>query len=246
VTLAGKHEFSDRLRVKGRIGVANSDYSRCPSRSRSSSIATTSTATPMTPAATSRKPIITYGFDVTNPALFTLTEMRSRESSIAQHHPHRHRATWSTTSTTHLTLKAGVNAQQFVAKYRDASRNQTLTGANQIVGVGAFSKVVSFGRDFPFPGGDRSYVVADIDKAVAYTHLLDFPLIVQPGDTRDVAEDDLSGYGQAIVNTTVLGGMPLRSDFGARVAQTKVECRRASSTPPTSRPRTTMSTCCRR
>jgi iron complex outermembrane receptor protein len=122
----------------------------------------------------------------------------------------------------HLKLRGGVDAQQYVVKYRGANRNQVLTAAQQVVGVGAFSKVVSFGRDFPFPGGDRSYVVADIDKALAYTKLLNFPLITQLGDTRDVSEDDLSGFGQAVVDATVFGGMPLRADFGARVAHTKV------------------------
>jgi len=220
VTLAGQHEFSDRLRVKGRIGVANSDY-QMPEQISFQLDRNDVNGYVYDARADSRKPIINYGFDVANPALFTLTEMRSRESSILN-------ITRTAVGEVEydvddaLTLKAGVNAQQFVAKYRDASRNQTLTGGRQIVGVGAFSKVVTFGRDFPFPGGDRTYVVADIDKALAATNLLSYPLIVAAGDTRDVAEDDLSGYGQAVVDTTVLGGMPLRSDFGFRVAKTKI------------------------
>jgi iron complex outermembrane receptor protein len=51
VTLAGKYDFTDRLR--GTCGSAwPTPTTACPSRSRSSSIATTSTATPMTPAPT--------------------------------------------------------------------------------------------------------------------------------------------------------------------------------------------------
>jgi TonB-dependent receptor len=220
VTLAGQHEFSDRLRMKGRIGVANSDY-QMPEQISFQLDRNDVNGYTYDARGDSRKPIINYGFDVANPALFTLTEMRSRESSILN-------ITRTAVGEVEydvddaLTLKAGVNAQQFVAKYRDASRNQTLTGGRQIVGVGAFSKVVTFGRDFPFPGGDRTYVVADIDKALAATNLLSFPLVVAAGDTRDVAEDDISGYGQAVVDTTVLGGMPLRSDFGFRVAKTKI------------------------
>lgn len=220
VSLAGKHEFSDRLRVKGRIGVANSAYSM-PEQISFQLDRNDVNGYTYDARANDRTPIITYGFDVTNPALFTLTEMRSREST-ALNIVRTATGEVEYDVDEHLTLRGGVNAQQYVVKYRDKSRNQILTGANQVVGVGAFAKVVRFGRDFPFPGGDRSYVVADIDKALAYTKLLSYPLIVQSGDTRDVAEDDLSGFGQAIVNATVLGGMPLKADFGARVARTKL------------------------
>lgn len=220
VTLAGKHDFTDRLRVKGRIGVANSAYSM-PEQISFQLDRNDVDGYSYDARANDRTPIINYGFDVTNPALFTLTEMRSREST-ALNIVRTATGDVEYDVDEYLTLRAGLNAQQYVVKYRDKSRNQTLTGANQIVGVGAFSKVVRFGRDFPFPGGDRSYVVADIDKALAYTNLLSYPLIVQSGDTRDVAEDDFSGFGQAIVNATVMGGMPLRADFGARVANTKV------------------------
>jgi iron complex outermembrane receptor protein len=220
VTLAGKHDFSDRLRVKGRIGVANSAYSM-PEQISFQLDRNDVNGYVYDARANDRTPIINYGFDVTNPNLFTLTEMRSREST-ALNIVRTATGDVEYDVDEHLTLRGGVNAQQYVVKYRDKSRNQTLTGANQIVGVGAFYKTVSFGRDFPFPGGDRTYVVADIDKAVAYTHLLDYPLIVQSGDTRDVAEDDLSGFGQAVVNATVMGGMPLKADFGARVAHTKL------------------------
>jgi iron complex outermembrane receptor protein len=220
VTLAGKHEFTDRLRVKGRLGVANSAYSM-PEQISFQLDRNDVNGYTYDARDNDRTPIINYGFDVTNPALFTLTEMRSRESTALN-------IVRSATGDVeydvdeYLTLRAGLNAQQYVVKYRDRSRNQALTGGRQVVGVGAFAKVVRFGRDFPFPGGDRSYVVADIDKAVAYTNLLSYPLIVQSGDTRDVAEDDISGFGQAVVNATVLGGMPLRADFGARFARTKV------------------------
>jgi hypothetical protein len=220
VSLAGKHEFSDRLRVKGRIGVANSAYSM-PEQISFQLDRNDVNGYTYDARANDRTPIINYGFDVANPALFTLTEMRSREST-ALNIVRTATGEVEYDVDEHLTLRGGINAQQYVVKYRDKSRNQTLTGANQVVGVGAFAKVVRFGRDFPFPGGDRSYVVADIDKAVAYTKLLSYPLIVQSGDTRDVAEDDLSGFGQAIVNATVLGGMPLKADFGARVARTKL------------------------
>jgi TonB-dependent receptor len=220
VSLAGKHDFSDRLRVKGRIGVANSAYSM-PEQISFQLDRNDVNGYTYDARKNDRTPIITYGFDVTNPALFTLTEMRSRVST-ALNIVRTATGDVEYDVDERLTLRGGINAQQYVVKYRDASRNQTLTGSRQIVGVGAFAKVVSFGRDFPFPGGDRSYVVADIDKAVAFTNLLSYPLIVQSGDTRDVAEDDLSGFGQAVVNATVMGGMPLRADFGARVARTKV------------------------
>ena len=220
VTLAGKHDVTDRLRVKGKIGVANSAYSM-PEQISFQLDRSDVDGYAYDGRANDRTPVINYGFDVTNPALFTLTEMRSREST-ALNIVRTATGDVEYDVDEHLTLRAGLNAQQYVVKYRDKSRNQTLTGGGQIVGVGAFSKVVRFGRDFPFPGGDRSYVVADIDKAVAYTNLLSYPLIVQSGDTRDVAEDDISGFGQAVVNATVLGGMPLRADFGARFAKTKV------------------------
>ncbi|PIB91377.1 TonB-dependent receptor [Caulobacter sp. FWC2] len=220
VTLAGKYEFTDRLRGQVRVGVANSDY-RMPEQISFQLDRNDVNGYVYDARANDRTPIITYGFDVANPANFTLTEMRSREST-ALNIVRTVNGALEFDVDEHLKLRGGVDAQQYVVKYRDASRNQTLTGANQIVGVGAFSKVVSFGRDFPFPGGDRSYVVADIDKAVAYTKLLSYPLIVQTGDTRDVSEDDLSGFGQAVVDATIFGGMPLRSDFGFRVAHTRV------------------------
>lgn len=220
VTFTGKYEFNDRLRGSLRVGVANSDY-RMPEQISFQLDRNDVNGYVYDGRANDRTPIITYGFDVANPALYTLTEMRSREST-ALNIVRTVNGALEYQIDEHLKLRGGVDAQQYVVKYRDASRNQTLTGANQVVGVGAFSKVVSFGRAFPFPGGDRTYVVADIDKAVAYTKLLSYPLIVQTGDTRDVAEDDLSGFGQAVVDATIFGGMTLRSDFGFRVARTKV------------------------
>jgi len=220
VTLSGKYEFTDRLRGNMRVGVANSDY-RMPEQISFQLDRNDVNGYVYDARANDRTPIITYGFDVTNPALYTLTEMRSRESTALNINRTVNGALEFDVDE-HLKLRGGLDAQQYVVKYRDASRNQTLTAAQQIVGVGAFSKVVSFGKGFPFPGGDRSYVVADIDKAVAYTKLLSYPLIVQTGDTRDVTEEDLSGFGQAVVDATVFGGMPLRADFGARVARTKV------------------------
>jgi iron complex outermembrane receptor protein len=220
VTLAGKHDFTDRLRVKGRIGVANSAYSM-PEQISFQLDRNDVNGYTYDARANDRTPIITYGFDVANPALFTLTEMRSREST-ALNIVRTATGEVEYDVDEHLTLRGGINAQQYVVKYRDKSRNQVLTGANQVVGVGAFSKVVKLRPRLPVPGRRPSYVVADIDKAVAYTKLLSYPLIVQSGDTRDVTEDDLSGFGQAIVNATILGGMPLRADFGARVARTKL------------------------
>jgi iron complex outermembrane receptor protein len=220
VTLAGKYDFTDRLRGAVRIGVANSDYSM-PEQISFQLDRNDVNGYTYDARANSRTPIITYGFDVTNPALYTLTEMRSAvQTSLNITRTASGNVEFDVDE--HLKLRGGLDAQQYVVKYRGANRNQVLTAAQQVVGVGAFSKVVKFGRDFPFPGGDQSYVVADIDKALAYTKLLNFPLITQLGDTRDVTEEDLSGFGQAVVDATILGGMPLRADFGARVAHTKV------------------------
>lgn len=220
VTLAGKYEFTDRLRGQARLGVANSDY-RMPEQISFQLDRNNVNGYTYDARANDRTPIITYGFDVANPDLYTLTEMRSAvQTSLNITRTASGSLEFDVDE--HLKLRGGLDAQQYVVKYRGASRNQVLTGTNQIVGVGGFSKVVSFGRDFPFPGGDRKYVVADIDKALARTNLLNFPLIVQQGDTRDVEEKDLSGFGQAVVDATVFGGKPLRADFGFRVANTKV------------------------
>ncbi|WP_454760228.1 TonB-dependent receptor [Caulobacter segnis] len=220
VTLAGKYEFTDRLRGQVRLGVANSDY-RMPEQISFQLDRNDVNGYTYDARKNDRTPIITYGFNVADPSLYTLTEMRSAvQTSLNITRTASGNLEFDVDE--HLKLRGGVDAQQYVVKYRGASRNQVLTGSNQIVGVGAFSKVVSFGRDFPFPGGDRSYVVADIDKALAATKLLNFPLIVQQGDTRDVEEKDLSGFGQAVVDATVFGGKPLRADFGFRVAHTKV------------------------
>ncbi|MGH1560683.1 hypothetical protein ACRAWD_29570 [Caulobacter segnis] len=57
-------------------------------------------------------------------------------------------------------MRGGVDAQQYVVQYRGARPgDQVLTGSNQVAGVGAFSKVVQFGRTTSrSPGGDRKYV----------------------------------------------------------------------------------------
>ncbi|MGH1560684.1 hypothetical protein ACRAWD_29575 [Caulobacter segnis] len=49
----------------------------CPSRSRSSSITNDVNGYTYDARQNDRTPIISYGFDVANPALYTLTEMRS-------------------------------------------------------------------------------------------------------------------------------------------------------------------------
>jgi iron complex outermembrane receptor protein len=59
--------------------------------------------------ANDRTPIINYGFDVTNPNLFTLTEMRSREST-ALNIVRTATGDVEYDVDEHLTLRGGVNA----------------------------------------------------------------------------------------------------------------------------------------
>lgn len=183
---------------------------------------------------TSRMPKIDFGFDLTNPANWSMTngtsEVRIRPSSVEN--------TFTTGKVfgeydlnDNLTIKAGVDYRKFTFQSRGLYRTsetvvQTLTPA-QLADV---SRVFSgFGRDLGLPAGvATSWLAPDIAKFVAaydiYSNtgiyaLTEINNSSARGQHIDVEEADTGAFVQADFRFTAFG-LPWRGDAGVRYVST--------------------------
>ncbi len=169
-------------------------------------------------------PYLVHGIDMTNPALWTLTEARRRESSIVNSYD-TGKFALEYDLTDQVTLKGGVLVKQFEADFQDFSSGGVLAAGAQLVGVDSIARLLPVGRALDIPAGsDRNYIVPDVWKSADYVGLFTNPayaLTVSTGDTRNVTEDDASAFLATDFEYDVLD-MPLRGTTGVRYAKTDV------------------------
>ena len=181
-----------------------------------------------------RMPKIDFGFDLTNPANWSMnngtSEVRIRPSSVEN--------TFTTAKaygeydlTENLTLKGGVDYRKFTYSSRGLYRTtetvvQTLTPTE----LAAVSRVFSgFGRNADLPAGvATSWLAPDIDKFIATYNIYSNTGIYAltginnssaRGQYVDVEEADTGAYVQADFRFTAFG-LPWRGDAGLRYVKT--------------------------
>ena len=181
-----------------------------------------------------RMPKIDFGFDLTNPANWSMnngtSEVRIRPSSVEN--------TFTTAKVfgeydlnENLTLKAGIDYRKFTFSSRGMYRTtetvvQTLTAAE----LANVSRVFSgFGRDLGLPAGvATSWLAPDIDKFIATYNIYSNTGIYAltglnnssaRGQYIDVDEADTGAYVQADFRFTAFG-LPWRGDAGLRYVST--------------------------
>lgn len=230
-TLTGNRDWTDRFRT-GFIG----GYSKSFFDNPVSTIVTFDRANTngFSYDFTSRMPKIDFGFDLTNPANWSMTnltsEVRIRPNSVEN--------TFSTAKvfgeydmTDNVTLKGGVDYRKFgfhsEGLYRTTETNvQTLTPTE----LAAVSRVFSgFGRNADLPAGvATSWLAPDLAKFIAtYNIYSNTGIYALSGTTNpsargqyiNVEEADAGAYVQADFHFTALG-LPWRGDAGVRYVTT--------------------------
>lgn len=223
-TLNGTHEFSDTFRLRGLLGTSKNDLDTPYNFSFAYDALNVDGYTYDFRNGQDRMPYLVHGIDMTNPALWTLTEARRRESSVVNSYD-TGKFSLEYDVTDGLTLKGGVLAKQFEIDMQDFSSGGVLAAGRQLVGVGSIARNLPVGRDLNIPAGsDRNYIVPDVWRSAGYVGLFNDPtyaLTVSTGDTRNVIEEDVSAFFAADFEYDVFS-MPLRGTAGVRYAQTDV------------------------
>lgn len=181
-----------------------------------------------------RLPLITYGStDVTNPASWTLSQIRLRPQSALN--------TYSTVQgdlafdiSPAFTLKGGVNWRNYEFETAELRRSNGTTANQEGVlpafasgtPISAYSRLITIpGRGLDLPAGlTRTWLIPNIDAAAALWDLYNtsvFPMGIEPalGNNRSVEEEDRGAYVQADWATS-LGAMPFRGNIGVRYVET--------------------------
>lgn len=173
----------------------------------------------------SKRPFISYGFDVSNPANWTLSEVRERPSNQSnEFDTARIETTFDINDT--FKLKSGVSWKEYGFDVTAGARDKTLTGANASCGTtvtDALGRQQGYGDNDLAAGMARNFFVGDV-RAVAdaiglYTDDVCFPLRATAADVRSVVEEDLGYHVQVDFDTTLLG-LPFRGDVGVRYVET--------------------------
>ncbi len=246
-TFSVKHEFSDRLRVNALAGQARSDFGN-PTQV-SAIIDRQNTDGYSIDFRQSRDtPLINYGFDVTNPANWTITgpagvqplsELRS-SANFQENAYTTAEGNLEFDITDVFTLKAGLAYKEFTSSSSAFQRRSNTapalpTGAT----VAQISNLLTgFGRNLDLPAGSATSWVrpdlAALDAAFNYScncdtgvaggdfRLLGLENTSTLGSWREVTETDTGAFVQVDWDTTVWN-MPVRGNVGVRQVKTEIE-----------------------
>ncbi|QYF85649.1 TonB-dependent receptor [Brevundimonas sp. PAMC22021] len=234
-TLSLEHEFSDRFRIKGLIGWSESDFDNPIQTTvilnRENTDGYSYDYRPNRDA-----PLISYGYDVTDPLAYNFgaarSEIRLRPQGVT-----------NTIKTAQLdagfdlndalTLKAGVNLKRYefdswaLARVNEGVVPQLPAG----VTLSSLTKLVGgFGRNLDAPAGTVTDwtapdlgAFADLFNIYSGTGLFELSGASNPnarGNIRSVTEDDTAAYVQMDFRTE-LGGVSIRGDVGVRYVKTE-------------------------
>jgi len=223
-TLSGSHEFSDTFRLSALLGTSKNDLQTPYNFSFAYDALNVDGYTYDFRNGQDRMPYLVHGIDMNNPALWTLTEARRRESSVVNSYDTGNFAL-EYDITDRVTIKGGALVKRFEVDMKDFSSGGVLPPRAQLVGVGDIARSLPVGRDLDIPAGsDRSYIVPDMWKSADFIGMFTdpaFALTVSTGDTRTVTEDDASAFVAVDFEYDVFD-MPLRGTTGVRYAQTDV------------------------
>jgi TonB-dependent receptor len=181
-----------------------------------------------------RLPLITYGAtDVTNPATWTLSQIRLRpQSTINSFQTASIDLEWKANET--FALKFGPQWKNYVFKSSEMRRSNGTTGNQEPIipanamsaAISSYSRLTTFGSGLDLPAGStRTWLIPDLVAAVDALSLDDpsiYRVGIEPalGNNYEVEEDDLGFYLQGDFSFD-LGGRTLRGNLGARYVETE-------------------------
>ncbi len=230
ITLEGEHDISDRLRVRGLVGWAESDHVN-PEQ-------TTLLFRAGGPGATvddyiydfrgdPTSPSFSFGFDLTDPASWGLEEIRMRPQT-----------TYNAYSTAQgdisfdlnevFTLSGGVTYRNYEFETTERRRwngvaNSTSNIEGTIPGFAAATPIADYSNLFSY--GGMTWLIPDLDAAASAWDLYDESVFLmsplgQLANNRSVEEETFGVYGQVDWDT-MLGSVGFRGNIGGRYIETE-------------------------
>ena len=189
----------------------------------------------------SRRPVLSFGTSVTDPANFQLAEIRDRPSStVNKFRTAQLRTEWDLTDG--FTVKAGAVYRRFSFDTEGFTRDTVVCGnggVDRVLGTVTCSPSGTFGpgavyglpvtadlaelyklRGADAPAGTTTeWLVPNLSTGTDYTNLYDRPLAVDAGNTRGVVEKTTGGYLQFDAKGDIFG-LEYAANAGIRYVKT--------------------------
>jgi iron complex outermembrane receptor protein len=250
VTLDGSHQLTDKLKISGLIGYAESDHDNPVQTTLLLDRNNVPTVT-YDFRDDNRLPVISYGstdltstlngmaqldpmggINTTDSAGWYLSQIRLRpQTSFNSFLSYNADLAWEASDV--FTVSVGAQMKDYAFETTELRRsNGTASNLEGNVGtlgsvpLSDYTSVFSFGGDLGIPAGSNTtFLIPDIDVATELFGLNDpaaFPLGPEPAlnNNRTVEEDDTAGYLQLDFRTE-LGGRGLRGNVGVRYVKTE-------------------------
>ncbi len=206
-----------------------------------------------------KRPVLTFGTSVTDPANFQLAEIRDRPSNVTnKFRTAQLRTEWDVTKG--FQIKSGAMYRRFDYAVKAFQRDtavcgnggldlvlRTITcspssafGPSAVYGfqaTPALTELVNLGNAGQPAGTTTSWVVANIDAAARYTGLYNRPLALDVGNNRSVIEEVKGGYLQFDAKGELLG-LRYALNAGIRYASTSQTATGINGTTPVTLKRT--------
>jgi len=223
VTLEGKHTFSDAFNMRAIVGFAEANHDN-PVQTTILWDALNIDGYSYDYRDNSRLPLITFGTtDVTNPATWTLTNIRLRpQSTINSYQTASLDFEWAASES--FKLKFGPQWKNYIFKSTEGRRPNE--GAFPVVvPVSSYAVLTKFGSGLNLPAGSTtSWLSPDLNAAIEALDLNNsalYPLSVNAvlNNNNEVEEDDLGAYVQGDFKFD-FGSHTLRGDVGVRYVKT--------------------------
>lgn len=187
-----------------------------------------------------KRPALTYGTSVTDPANFQLAEIRDRPSNVTNKFKTAQlRTEWDVTEG--FQLKAGAVYRRFDFDSEAYTRDAVVCGnggADRVLGTITCSPTSAFGPaavygfaagnlgelfrlgDAGQPNGTTGeWLIPNLEASADFTRLYSRTPVIDPGNTRSVTEEVKGGYLQFDVKRD-LGGMEVAVNAGIRYVRT--------------------------
>lgn len=233
VTLTGTHAFSDRFRVNGIIGSSSSDHEN-PIQTTLLFDAIDTDGYSYDYRENPNLPVIQYGFDVTDPDSWTLSQIRLRPQTAENtYETAQFNAEWDFNDS--VTVSGGVFFKNYSFETTEMRRDPVSCGLSPTGNAEAcipadvaavspeeYSRLVGLADQWDIPNGNTmSWLVPDYAAADALFDFGSFPMSIIPsrGNNRTVEEESRGAFVQADFNTQ-WGAMPVRGNVGVRYIQT--------------------------
>ena len=189
-----------------------------------------------------RRPVLTFGTSVTDPANFQLAEIRDRPSStVNKFRTAQLRTEWDVTEG--FTVKAGAMYRRFSFDTESYTRDTVVCGnggVDRVLGTVNCSPSSAFGPTAIYglpvtsqlaemftlkganaPAGTTTqWLVPNLQAGTAYTGLYDRPLAIDAGNTRAVVEKTTGGYLQFDAKGEIFG-LEYAANAGIRYVKTQ-------------------------